>query len=547
MTDREMDAVDREIAAHEKELTALRTEIAKLAKERDALAKFKGYVHERLDAAGIPTHPDGPHSKEGCRIGDRLDIALGPTQGMGKLVRELHEAKEAAESALSAVEQEACGFALDAGLEITSEKCDDCAITQTERGQLSFALEDTDHVLKAAKEALAAVKADASHADGALTFVTQRLVDAVLSTPPVVWTKSLIRQNAEKWVEYVPYCLRCPGLVRMRKVAPFRWRCACGAEHVATALSPEPKAGEQPKLPRIDGSATVAAAAPMLGAEIDLENLCCAFCLKHRRDVRHMIKAPNGIALCNECIALCSQILEGTPAPDLVGRPDVLRIVREQPNAAGTRVGTRQQWVRDEIAKKVEALPALRELDTEDSEHLRERIKELEADVRAYREHARMCRDMIDAAAKARSQSDVYIGSARSFAHLAAAFESPKQLWEPAKPKPEEKPERFSSAVKIMLRQNAHEAAITKFAEESLAAISKMSKEVTDKLVELERAHGVPFEAIQKGEPRREGDNYVIDWDLVPRQSEPLNHGPACPVHDGGACAAPCPKFRGAK
>lgn len=42
----------------------------------DALQRFKDYVHGRLDAAGVPTHPDGPHSAEGCRIGDRLDIAL---------------------------------------------------------------------------------------------------------------------------------------------------------------------------------------------------------------------------------------------------------------------------------------------------------------------------------------------------------------------------------------------------------------------------------------------------------------------------------------
>lgn len=40
------------------------------------LQAFKDYVHARLDAAGIPTHPDGEHSKAGCRIGDRLDIAL---------------------------------------------------------------------------------------------------------------------------------------------------------------------------------------------------------------------------------------------------------------------------------------------------------------------------------------------------------------------------------------------------------------------------------------------------------------------------------------
>ncbi len=40
----------------------------------DKLRKFKSFVHCRLDDMGIPTNPDGPHSKEGCRIGDRLDI-----------------------------------------------------------------------------------------------------------------------------------------------------------------------------------------------------------------------------------------------------------------------------------------------------------------------------------------------------------------------------------------------------------------------------------------------------------------------------------------
>lgn len=42
--------------------------------ERDA---FKDFVHRRLDAAGVPKEfPDGPHTKEGCRIGDRLDWVL---------------------------------------------------------------------------------------------------------------------------------------------------------------------------------------------------------------------------------------------------------------------------------------------------------------------------------------------------------------------------------------------------------------------------------------------------------------------------------------
>ena len=51
--------------------------IARLLAERNALQRFKDYVHQRLDEAGVPIHPDGPHSKAGCRVGDRLDIALG--------------------------------------------------------------------------------------------------------------------------------------------------------------------------------------------------------------------------------------------------------------------------------------------------------------------------------------------------------------------------------------------------------------------------------------------------------------------------------------
>lgn len=46
------------------------------AREAEELRAFKTYVHDRLDVAGIPTHPNGPHSAAGCRIGDRLDIAL---------------------------------------------------------------------------------------------------------------------------------------------------------------------------------------------------------------------------------------------------------------------------------------------------------------------------------------------------------------------------------------------------------------------------------------------------------------------------------------
>lgn len=49
---------------------------ADVESERNALLKFKQYVHQRLDEAGVPTHPNGRPSAEGCRVGDRLDIAL---------------------------------------------------------------------------------------------------------------------------------------------------------------------------------------------------------------------------------------------------------------------------------------------------------------------------------------------------------------------------------------------------------------------------------------------------------------------------------------
>lgn len=58
--------------------------IAKLEAERDALKRFKEFVHRRLDTAGVETNPDGPHSKEGCRIGDRLDLVFGERDALDK-------------------------------------------------------------------------------------------------------------------------------------------------------------------------------------------------------------------------------------------------------------------------------------------------------------------------------------------------------------------------------------------------------------------------------------------------------------------------------
>jgi hypothetical protein len=59
------------LVIYAEEITAkLSPHFAELAK----LQKFKDYVHKRLDDAGIPTHPDGPHAAEGCRVGERFDV-----------------------------------------------------------------------------------------------------------------------------------------------------------------------------------------------------------------------------------------------------------------------------------------------------------------------------------------------------------------------------------------------------------------------------------------------------------------------------------------
>ena len=39
------------------------------------------------------------------------------------------------------------------------------------------------------------------------------------------------------------------------------------------------------------------------------ENLVCSFCQKSRRNVSKMIVGTEKVAICNECIKLCNEIL----------------------------------------------------------------------------------------------------------------------------------------------------------------------------------------------------------------------------------------------
>ena len=35
----------------------------------------------------------------------------------------------------------------------------------------------------------------------------------------------------------------------------------------------------------------------------------CSFCEKDNAEVRHLIAGPNGVFICNECVAKCNEIL----------------------------------------------------------------------------------------------------------------------------------------------------------------------------------------------------------------------------------------------
>ena len=40
------------------------------------------------------------------------------------------------------------------------------------------------------------------------------------------------------------------------------------------------------------------------------ENLVCSFCSKSRKDTKKMIVGSGKVAICNECVNLCNEILD---------------------------------------------------------------------------------------------------------------------------------------------------------------------------------------------------------------------------------------------
>lgn len=67
---------DRIIAKQRAAIAELESKLESVAAERDKLAKFKSFVHERLDAAGVEKNPVGKHAAEGCRVGERLRVVF---------------------------------------------------------------------------------------------------------------------------------------------------------------------------------------------------------------------------------------------------------------------------------------------------------------------------------------------------------------------------------------------------------------------------------------------------------------------------------------
>lgn len=80
----------KEAAEVRQHIVALGDEIATLRAKVAELGAFKAYVHQRLDEANIPTHPSGPHSTEGCRIGHPLDIALARLKPSGQVAEDVN-------------------------------------------------------------------------------------------------------------------------------------------------------------------------------------------------------------------------------------------------------------------------------------------------------------------------------------------------------------------------------------------------------------------------------------------------------------------------
>ena len=51
----------------------------------------------------------------------------------------------------------------------------------------------------------------------------------------------------------------------------------------------------------------------------DVVSICCSFCGKQRQQIKHITAGLGGVAICNECVDLCQNILVERGTIDLLG------------------------------------------------------------------------------------------------------------------------------------------------------------------------------------------------------------------------------------
>jgi len=48
---------------------------------------------------------------------------------------------------------------------------------------------------------------------------------------------------------------------------------------------------------------------PDIDRETGLESLRCSFCGKAQKQVQRLIAGPGGVYICNECVAVCAEVI----------------------------------------------------------------------------------------------------------------------------------------------------------------------------------------------------------------------------------------------
>lgn len=81
----------------------------------------------------------------------------------------------------------------------------------------------------------------------------------------------------------------------------------------------------------------------------ELESLYCSFCRKPARDVAKLIGGP-GVYICDGCVAICNDILEGNAAPafDPLSKLDEDELIRRIGPAAAS-AGDVEENVREHV------------------------------------------------------------------------------------------------------------------------------------------------------------------------------------------------------